>query len=152
MEEDKTFLGMSNGDIHITIKKTQKLTLPGDIVLGDFNEETTQLVHKDKVHHLVDFIKKQLDDAFKQRDGLEKNLKQVEHVNVDLIEPKLLAEIAKSVDKGSKAMKAKLNHLNTYLEQAGKKKQSMQQLSYMTDQIETMERDLKELKKAKKSK
>jgi len=152
MKEDKKFLGMSNGDVHITITKNQKLTLPGDIELGDFTEITTQLVHKDKVHYLVEFIEKQISDASIQRAGVNKNLKQVVHVNVDLIEPKLLADIAKVVDKGSKAMKGKLNHLNTYLEQTGKKKQSLEQLSYMEEQIKAMESDLKELKKASKIK
>ena len=113
--------------------------------IGTFVGTTVQKIDKDKVEMLVEFIKDNKETAQKQIDTIQSQLDKVK--DVQDIDEKVVAECAKVLGKGTKIFKQKMLVLNAHIEKVMKKKQLIEQLAYMTDQMKQINSEYDDLKK-----
>lgn len=150
-KEVKEFKLLPDGKLQIDVHGDDKLFIPskdGNVIVGSFKQHTIQLVDKDKIVILQDFIKQNKELTEGQLVTTNKTLEKLKGMT-EILPDDLRNKITKHLAKNAKkASLLDLKELNQHLKVVNQKKQSEQHQKYLVDQLEKVNDDYNKLKKA----
>ena len=137
-----------DGQLKVTAFKEDIVYLPSQDgkqqeEVGKYEQETVQIIRKDKIQALLNFVKNEKLRATKQLDDLNKQYEQIK--DLQDIDEKLLIHMKKSIDKGSKAFKSDMVKLNQRIMDLDRKKGLKAQIAFIDGQMKKVNDDLKQL-------
>jgi len=137
MQEARTFEKNEDGTIKVTaIYKEQEVYVPVNgeqMTIGVQESVVTQTI--DKVPEFIAFMTDQRVQAEAQIEKLKKELKDLEHVNEDLIPESMKLDIEKYINKkASKATLKSIQTLNTFIHQVNSKRDRKRWLEHVEKQ------------------
>jgi len=137
--------------LEVTLTDEQPIKLPVDkdvVQIGKFDMTQIQQIDLEKVPVLIDFVQEQIDNATAQLDMVNKKLASKELKDIEGIDQELVKACQDKINKGTKIFKQKMLALNDHIAKVSNKKQLLEQKEYITKQIEPMQKELDDMKKA----
>jgi len=152
MKETKKISKNKKGELLVEIDTDNELRIPylsEHVKIGDQKQKTYQTVYKEQIVVLKEFLNNQQSSIKKQMDEAKLELDRINYVDENIIPEKILAGIAKSVDKNKK-LKKELIVLNEYVGNIIKKKRLIFKLTDLQKNYDACTSDIDAINKALK--
>lgn len=145
---EKKFKMMAD-HLEVAVTHNDEIFLPaeeGKKIIGSFEQSTIQKINLDEVQTLVDFIVSENEKAETQLKAINQQLEPIK--DIQSIDEKVVLACKKYIAKGAKEFKQKMQALNNHIESIDRCKKLTAQKEYVEAQLNTMKKELSELKEA----
>jgi Zn-dependent M32 family carboxypeptidase len=137
---------MVDDNLHVTVELSDDVFIPinGERTnIGVFSQTTKQVIPKENIKKLIDFVKSEKENGEKQLKQLEEQYKPI--MDLEEIGEDILKHCRVAIDKGTKSFKTEMKVLAKRINDLDRKKSLYQQIEYVKKILEDVNSDLDNL-------